>query len=41
MLWHKRPGLRRGPEEHLRDLDPILAVWTREERFCVTLVISL
>lgn len=33
MLRRERPPLGRGPQEHLRYLHPISAIWARQERF--------
>ena len=41
VLGRKRPRLRYRPKKHFRDSDPILAVGTRQERFCVRVSLHL
>ena len=41
VLGRKRPRLWRRPEEHLRDLHPVLAVGAREERLCIRIRASV
>ena len=40
VLGRKRPRLRYRPKKHFRDFDPILAIGTRQERFCVHVSVS-